>query len=206
MSKEEKVKEILKRLYKIWPEPKTELIHKNAFELLVATILSAQCTDKVINAVTPALFAKYPTPEKMSKATEAEIDALITKVTFHKTKAKNILATAKLLDEKFTGEVPKTVAEIITLPGAARKTANVVLGNIWGLAEGVVVDTHVRRLSYAFGLTTEQDPVKIEQDLMKIVPKDKWIDFSHLLILFGRYKCTARMDPKADPILGDLVV
>lgn len=206
MTKDEKVQEILKRLYKIWPEPKTELTHKNAFELLVATILSAQCTDKVINTLTPALFVKYPTPEKMSQATDVEIDAFITKATFHKTKAKNILATAKLLVEKFHSEVPKTITEITTLPGAARKTANVVLGNFYGIGEGIVVDTHVRRLSNAFGLTTEQDPVKIEQDLMKIVPKDKWIDFANLLVLFGRYKCTARMNPEDDPTLGDLAV
>ncbi|CAN5121197.1 endonuclease III [soil metagenome] len=205
-SQRNKVQEILKRLYLLWPEPKSELLHKNAFEMLIATILSAQTTDIIVNKVTPALFAAYPTPQDLANAEPNDVEMLINKVNFHKTKAKNIIGTGKMLVEKFDGEVPNTVAEIMVLPGAARKTANVVIGNMWGKAEGIVVDTHVRRLSNALGLTTEQDPIKIEKDLMQIVPKDKWIDFSHLLILYGRYKCTARMKTAECPLLTDIFI
>jgi len=204
MTKKEKVLEILKRLYQVWPEPKSELIYHNAYEMLISTILSAQTTDIIVNKVTPELFNKYPTPKELGEATLSDVESLIRQVNFHHNKAKNIIATGKMLTEKFGGEVPGTVAEITTLPGAARKTANVVLGNMWGKAEGIVVDTHVRRLSNALGLTSEQDPLKIEKDLMEIVPKDKWIDFSHLLILYGRYKCPARMKSSDCPLLTDL--
>jgi len=204
MTKKEKVKEILKRLYKIWPQPKIELNYSTPLELLVAVILSAQATDKVVNQVTPALFAKFKTAKDYAQATVEELDGFVRRVNFHFNKAKNIHATCKIIAEKYGGKVPDTMEELDALPGVARKTANVVLGNAFGKAEGIVVDTHVIRLSNCLGLTREKDPVKIEQDLMKIVPKDKWIDFSHLLILFGRYHCPARVPCKNCPILGDL--
>lgn len=204
MTKEEKVKEILKRLYKIWPEPKTELIYSTPLELLVAVILSAQATDKGVNKITPALFTKYKTAQDYADSTPEDVDSFVKSINFHFNKAKNIHGMGKMLVEKFKGQVPDNMTDLDSLPGVARKTANVVLGGAFGKTEGIVVDTHVIRLTNALGLTKEKDPVKIEQDLMKIVPKDKWIHFSHLLTLFGRYKCTARMNCKDNEILGDL--
>lgn len=204
MTKQEKVKEILKRLYKIYPHPKTALIYQNPWQLLVATILSAQATDKLVNQVTPGLFAKYKTIEDFAKASVPEIDKDISKVNFHSNKAKSIQGAAQMIMEKFGGKVPDNMADLDSLPGVARKTANVVLGNAFGKAEGIVVDTHVARLSKKLGLTTSQDPEKIEQDLMKIVPQANWIDFSHLLINHGRDICTAREHSCANCPLGGL--
>lgn len=204
MTKEERVKEIMKRLYKVYPHPDTELIHKNPWELLVATILSAQATDKSVNSVTPALFERYPTIESFSKASVSDIDKLVSKITFHANKSKNIVAASKMIMDKFDGKVPENMEDLDSLPGVARKTANVVLGSAFHKNEGVVVDTHVIRLAAKLGLTSETDPVKIEQDLMKIVPKDKWTDFSHLLILHGRYFCTARPHACENCPLGNL--
>lgn len=204
MTKEEKAKEIMKRLYTVYPHPKVELNFKSPFELLVATILAAQCTDKLVNTVTPALFGKYPTIKAMAGASVPEIDAFITKVTFHSAKAKNIQAAATMIMDTYGGVVPKTMEELDALPGVARKTANVVLGSAFGIASGIVIDTHGIRLSNRLGLTTEKDPVKIERDLMALVPKDKWIDFGHLLTLHGRYMCTARPHTCEGCPLGDL--
>lgn len=204
MTKEEKVKEILRRLYKVWPKPKIELIYSSPLDLLVAVILSAQATDKVVNQVTPALFSKFKTAKDYADSTVEELDGLVKRVNFHFNKAKNIHAACKMIEEKFNGRVPVTMEELDSLPGVARKTANVILGTAFGKAEGIVVDTHVIRLANCLRLTKQKDPVKIENDLMKIVPKDKWIDFSHLLILFGRYHCPARIPCKTCPILGDL--
>lgn len=204
MTKQEKVKEILKRLYKIYPHPKTALIYQNPWQLLVATILSAQATDKLVNQVTPGLFAKYKTIEDFAKASVPEIDKDISKVNFHSNKAKSIQGAAQMIMEKFGGKVPDNMADLDSLPGVARKTANVVLGNAFGKAEGIVVDTHVARLSKKLGLTASQDPEKIEQDLMKIVPQANWIDFSHLLINHGRDICTARPHSCANCPLGGL--
>ena len=204
MTKEEKVKEILKRLYKEWPMPKIELVYSTPLDLLVAVILSAQATDKVVNQVTPALFARFKTAKDYADTTVEELDGMVKRVNFHFNKAKNIHAACKIIADKFNGRVPDTMEELDSLPGVARKTANVILGTAFGKAEGIVVDTHVIRLSNCLGLTIQKDPVKIEQDLIKIVPKDKWIDFSHLLILFGRYKCPARVPCKNCEILGDL--
>lgn len=192
MTKEEKVKEILKRLYGIYPYPKTALNFSTPLELLIATILSAQTTDKTVNTVTPALFSKYKTVKDFANAHLPELDNAISKVNFHNNKAKSIKAASQMILDKFGGKVPDNMADLDSLPGVARKTANVVLGNAFGKAEGIVVDTHVIRLSKKLGLTDSQDPVKIEQDLMKIVPKENWIDFSHLLINFGREFCPAR--------------
>lgn len=187
MDKETKVLEIIRRLRKIYPEPITALSFKNTFELLVATIMAAQCTDKVVNTITPGLFKKYPDANAFSKATIEEIDKMITKVNFHRNKAKNIVAAAKIIVEKYGGKVPDNMKELDALPGVARKTANVVLGNAFGKNEGIVVDTHVMRLAVKLGLTDHQDdPVKIEEDLMKIVPKKYWSDFSNMLILASR--------------------
>lgn len=204
MTREEKVKEILKRLYKVWPEPKTALGYTNPLELLVATILSAQATDKLVNLVTPELFKKYQTAKDYADAPLEEIDDMVRRVNFHSNKAKSIKAAATIIVEKHGGKVPDTMEELDALPGVARKTANVVLGNAFGKAEGVVVDTHVMRLSQRLGLTDQKTPEKIELDLMKIVPRDKWIDFSHLLINYGRAYCPARPHVCADCPLGDL--
>lgn len=204
MTKEEKVKEILKRLYKIWPKPRIELHFSNPLELLVAVILSAQATDKLVNKVTPALFSKYKTASDYALSSPEEIDSYVRSVNFHFNKAKSIYAACRVIAEKYKGRVPDTMEELDELPGVARKSANVVLSNAFGKAAGIVVDTHVIRLSNCLGLTKEKDPVKIEQDLMKIVPREKWIDFAHLLILFGRYKYPARIPCKDCDVLGDL--
>ncbi len=206
MNKEDKVKEIIKRLEKIYPHPRTALAYSNPFELLVATIMSAQCTDKLVNMVTPALFEKFPTPQAMSQASVEEIDEMIKKVTFHSNKAKNIKAASQLIVDKHNGEVPQTMEELDSLPGVARKTANVVLGDAFKKSEGVVVDTHVRRLANRLGLTTAQDPVKIEQDLMQVIPRDYWIKFPHFLILYGREFAPARPKAGVKDILTDLYV
>lgn len=192
MTKQEKTLKIIELLSAYYPNPKTTLNFKTPFELLVATILSAQATDKLINSITPALFAKYKSANDFANATYEELDALISKVNFHRNKTKSILSAAKEIVEKHNGLVPDTMQDLDALPGVARKTANVVLGNAYHKAEGIAVDTHVMRLSKKLGLTDKNDPVKIELDLMYLVPKDKWIDFSHMLILFGREFCPAR--------------
>ncbi len=183
---------LLERLAMAQPNAECALVHRNAWELLVATILSAQCTDKRVNLVTPALFAMFPTPEAMTHASLPELEELVRTTGFFRNKAKSILGAAKRITEEFGGEVPRTLGELITVPGAARKTANVVLGVAYGLAEGVVVDTHVQRLSKRLGLTRHDDPSKIEKDLMRIIPRERWIAFSHELILHGRAICVAR--------------
>lgn len=192
MTKEEKVRFILDRLYKIYPNPRTALDFRNPFELLIATILSAQATDKSVNLATPQLFAEFPDASHLAKAEAEKVDKLISNINFHQNKTKLIIKCAQMLVDKFDGKIPDNMEDLDSLPGVARKTANVVLGNAFGKAEGVVVDTHVMRLSQKYGLTHEKDPVKIEQDLMRVVPKDKWIDFSHLVINHGRDCCTAR--------------
>lgn len=206
MTNEEKVKEVYKRLKKIYPKPRTALEFKNAFELLIATILSAQCTDKLVNTVTPALFTKYPDAKSMACANVEDIDLLIKKVTFHGNKSKNIKAAAEQIVEKHGGNVPKSMEELDALPGVARKTANVVLGDAFNKSEGIVVDTHVIRAVGRLGLSDQKDPVKIELDLMKIVPKENWIEFSHLLILYGREYAPARPKPGVTDILTDLYI
>jgi endonuclease-3 len=206
MTKEEKVKEIYKRLKKIYPTPRTALEFHNAFELLIATILSAQCTDKLVNTVTPELFKHYPDASSMSKASVEDIDNLIRKVTFHGNKAKNVKAASEQIVEKHAGKVPDTMQELDDLPGVARKTANVVLGDVFHKSEGIVVDTHVIRAVGRLGLSESDKPEKIEQDLMEIVPKDWWIEFPHLLILYGREYAPARPKPGVTDILHDLYV
>lgn len=204
MTREQKVEEVIKRLSQIYPDPRTALNFSQPHELLFATILSAQATDKLVNLVTPELFKKYKTIKDFAEAPVEEIDEMVKRVNFHNNKSKNIKAAAAMIMEMFGGKVPEKIEDLDSLPGVARKTANVVLGNLFHKAEGIVVDTHVMRLSTKLGLTDKKDPVKIEQDLMKIVPKDKWIDFAHLLINFGREYCPARPHKCADCPLGDL--
>ncbi len=198
------MQEILKRLYQVYPHPITALHHTNPWELLVATILSAQATDKLVNQVTPNLFKKFPKVSDFAKAPVSEIDKAISRVNFHQNKAKSLKGAAEQILDKFNGKVPDNMEGLDSLPGVARKTANVVLGNAFGKNEGIVIDTHVIRLSKKLGLTKNSDPVKIEQDLMKIVPKDKWIDFSHLLINHGRDICTAKPHSCEGCPLGNL--
>lgn len=204
MTKKEKVKLILERLYKIWPHPRIVLNYENPYQLLIATILSAQTTDASVNLATPNLFRKYPKPKDLADAKAEEIDKLISNINFHNNKAKTIKVTASIIEEKFQGIVPDNMKDLDSLPGVARKTANVVLGDAFKKTEGIVVDTHVIRLANKLGLTKEKDPVKIEKDLMEIVPKDKWIDFARLLINFGRAYCPARYHKCVDCPLGDL--
>jgi endonuclease-3 len=199
-----RIAEILRRLQAAYPNAECALVHRNAWELLVATILSAQCTDVRVNMVTPELFRKYPTPQAMAEASQPAIEAEIRSTGFYRNKAKSILGAAKKISGEFKGQVPRTLAELTTVPGAARKTANVVLGVAYGLAEGVVVDTHVMRISNRLGLTTSDEPKKFEQDLMKILPRDRWIQFSHEIIHHGRNVCVARKPRCVDCTLETL--
>jgi endonuclease-3 len=187
-----RVQTILDRLDEMYPGVTCALHHNNAWELLAATILSAQCTDKRVNEVTPGLFRKYPTPEDFAAARQEVLAEDIRSTGFFNNKAKSLIGAAKKIIGEFGGEVPRTLEELVTVPGAARKTANVVLGSYFGIASGVVVDTHVLRIARRLDLTQHTDPVKIEQDLMKIIPKDRWILFSHQLIHHGRAVCVAR--------------
>lgn len=183
---------ILALLPKYYPDAHCALDHKNAFELLIATILSAQCTDERVNIVTKGLFAKYPTPEKMAKAKQEDLEELIRSAGFYKNKAKNIKACAQALVEKHQGQVPDQMDDLVNLAGVGRKTANVVLGNAFDIASGIVVDTHVSRLSFRFGWVKGDNPVVIEKRLCEFVPKDHWIKLSHELIFHGRQICKAR--------------
>jgi endonuclease III len=193
----ERIAAILNGLDEAYPEVKCALTHRSPWELLVATILSAQCTDVRVNMVTPALFKRFPTPQAMAKAKLPELEDLIRTTGFFRNKAKSILGAAKRISEDFNGKVPETLAELITIPGAARKTANVVLGVCFGKAEGVVVDTHVFRIAHRLGLAKGDTPQKVELELMKVLPHDRWISFSHQIIHHGRQVCDARK-PKCD--------
>jgi endonuclease III len=187
-----RVAAILAKLDEAYPAATCELHNSNAFQLVIATILSAQCTDVRVNQVTPGLFQKYPTPEAFAHANPAELEQEIRPTGFFRNKTKSIIGASKAIVNSFGGQVPRTMDEMLTLPGVARKTANVVLGTAYGIASGVVVDTHVQRLSRRLGLTRNEDPKRIEEDLMKIIPKDRWIQFSHQLIWHGRRVCVAR--------------
>jgi endonuclease-3 len=200
----ERVAAILDGLRKAYPDVVCALNHRNAWELTVATILSAQCTDVRVNSVTPALFKAFPTPQAMAKASLPELEELIRTTGFFRNKAKSILGAARAVEERFGGEVPQTMEEILTLPGVARKTANVVLGSFYGIAVGVVVDTHVLRLSRRLELTKETTPERVERDLVKIIPQDRWIQLSHELIHHGRQICIARKPKCVDCTLERL--
>jgi endonuclease III len=187
-----RVRAILKGLDEAYPAVTCALVHENPFQLLIATILSAQCTDAVVNIVTKTLFTKYPTPKDLAYANPAELEQDIRPTGFFRNKTKSIMGASKRIIEEFGGEAPRTMEELLTLPGVARKTANVVLGTAFGIACGVVVDTHVQRLSGRLDLSKNIDPKKIEQDLMQIIPQERWILFSHQLIWHGRRVCQAR--------------
>ena len=190
--RKERIAEILLRLDKMYPNATCALHHEGPWQLLVATILSAQCTDRRVNEVTPGLFAKYPTVADFAAVRPEVLAQDIRSTGFFNNKAKSIVGAAQRVIGAFGGAVPRTIEEMLTIPGAARKTANVVLGTAYGVASGVVVDTHVQRLSKRLDLSRNTDPVRIEQDLMKIIPKERWILFSHQLILHGRALCIAR--------------
>jgi endonuclease-3 len=183
---------VVRRLRGEYPEAECALRHENPYELIVATILSAQCTDEMVNKVTPELFRRYPTAQKLARARTETVERLIRPTGFYRNKTKSILGMARRVVEHHGGEVPQTMEELLTLPGVARKTANVVLGVAFRKAEGVVVDTHVKRLTARLGLTGHKDPETIERDWMELLPRKDWIDVSHLLIWHGRKVCGAR--------------
>ena len=187
-----RVAAILAKLDEAYPNAVCELNHKNAFELLIATILSAQCTDVRVNQVTATLFKKYPDANAFAYANPSELEQEIRPTGFFRNKTKSVMGASTGILENFGGEVPRTMEEILTLPGVARKTANVVLGTAYGIPSGIVVDTHVQRITNRLDLTRNEDPKKIEQDLMLVIPKDKWIQFSHQIIWHGRRVCQAR--------------
>jgi len=203
-AKRERTAEITARLRREYPDTHTALHFTNAFELLVATVLSAQCTDQRVNAVTPELFRRFPTARALAGATLPELEELVRTTGFYRNKARAIQALAQALTADHGGEVPPRMDDLRALPGVGRKTANVVLGNAFGLNEGVVVDTHVQRLSGRLGLTRETDPEKIERDLMALVPREDWTVFSHLLIDHGRKVCKARKPACAVCAVADL--
>ena len=199
----ERARKIARKLAQHYGDAECALIHENPFQLLTATILSAQCTDARVNAVTPTLFKKFPTAEKLASSSQSEVEEIIRSLGFFRAKATSIRGMAKKLVDEFGGELPRTLEELITLPGVGRKTANVLLGTAFDIASGVVVDTHVRRITNLLGLTKHSDPVKIEQDLMQLLPEKEWVNFSHRLIHHGRRICIARRPKCPDcPLLS----
>jgi endonuclease III len=204
MTNTEKLAEILKRLKKEYPHPQTALHFSDPFQLLAATILSAQATDVLVNKVTENLFKKYKTVKDYANAPMEALQKDVSSINFYKTKAKNIQASANMIIEQFGSKVPMTMEDLISLPGVARKTANIVLSSAFGINDGIAVDTHVKRLAYRLGLTKNEDPVKIEQDLMALTPKDEWGDISHLLIFHGRNICQAKKPKHSECILYNI--
>jgi endonuclease-3 len=194
----ERLQKIYSALDQLFPQAQCALRHENAFQLLVATILSAQCTDERVNKVTPGLFQKYPTPQDFAALPRPVLEEEIRSTGFFRNKAKNIIEMAKKLATDFGGQVPRTMEEMLTLPGVARKTANVVLGTAYGIPTGVVVDTHVFRIAHRLKLSNQKTPEKVEQDLLKLVPAERWIGFGHQMIWFGRKVCQARRPLCAD--------
>ncbi len=204
MNNKEKISVIIKRLKKEYPEPRTALNYRTPFELLVSTVLSAQTTDVHVNKVTENLFKKYKSVKDYAGAPLDAFRKDINSINFYNNKAKNIQASAKMIIEKFNSKVPKTMEELITLPGVARKTANIILSNAYGINAGIAVDTHVKRLSNRLGLTKHEDPVKIEKDLMAITPEGEWGNISHLLIFHGRKICQAKKPRHNECVLYDI--
>ncbi|HLJ10336.1 MAG TPA: endonuclease III [Planctomycetaceae bacterium] len=192
VDRKQRARKIAQALAKAYPDAVCALTHENAYQLLVATILSAQCTDARVNMVTPELFRRYPTPEKLARSSQADVERIIKSTGFFRAKATSLRGMAARLVEEFQGVMPRTVEELTSLPGVGRKTANVVLGTAFGIATGVVVDTHVKRIVYLLGLTKHTLPEKIEQDLMALLPEKEWINFGHRLIHHGRSICIAR--------------
>lgn len=195
--KPERVAAVLRELDRLYAKADCELIRNNPFQLLCATILSAQCTDERVNRVTPGLFAQYPTPAAMAYASQEQLESIIRSTGFYRNKAKNLIGAARAIESQWGGSVPKAMTALLALPGVARKTANVVLGTGFGIADGIVVDTHVMRLTQRLGLTRSNNPTQIERDLMQIVSRERWILLPHQLILHGRRLCVARK-PKCD--------
>jgi endonuclease-3 len=204
MRTKERLQQIIQRLQEVYPDAHCELDFKTPLQLLIATILSAQCTDKRVNIVTRDLFQKYPTASELAAVGQEELELVIKTTGFYRNKAKNLRAMAKDLVEKYRGEVPRSMLELTDLAGVGRKTANVVLGNAFSIEEGIVVDTHVARLAKRFNLTTKDEPEKIEADLMRIVPRSQWTIFSHWLIWHGRRRCYARNPDCANCEIGTL--
>jgi endonuclease III len=196
--------EILERLRATYPDAQCALHHRNAFELLCATILSAQCTDARVNLVTPVLFSRYPTSQALAAARPEDVERIIMSTGFFRNKTKSLIGMAQALVAEHGGDVPHTMEQLRVLPGVGRKTANVILGNAFGINEGVTVDTHVTRLSRLLGLSRQDDPVKIEQDLMPLFPRDDWGLLSHLLIFHGRQVCIARRPRCGECVLASL--
>ena len=196
--------EVFEKLFALYPDAHCELDYQNAYQLLVATILSAQCTDQRVNMVTPTLFARYPDPATLAVARQEDVEEIIRSTGFFRNKARNLIGMAGAVVDRHGSNIPVTMNELVQLPGVGRKTANVVLGNACGINEGVVVDTHVQRVGYRLGLTSESDPVKIELDLMKLYDRDRWTLLSHLLIWHGRRVCYARKPRCADCLLNTI--
>lgn len=203
-SAEERIGEIIRILQETHPDAECALHHENAYQLLIATILSAQCTDERVNKETPALFAAYPDPPALAAAPREDVEEAVRSTGFYRNKAKSIQEASQRIVHEYGGDVPQTMDELLTLKGVARKTANVVLGTWYGLATGVVVDTHVKRLSNRLGLTEETKPEKIEKDLMALVPQEEWVNFSHMVIFHGRRVCDAKKPDCANCTLNHL--
>lgn len=212
-AKETFVRRLLPALKKHWPKPRCEVDHKNALELMVGVILSAQSTDKTVNEITPDLFKRYPTVQAFAKASPLDVEKRVYRTGFFRAKTKSILGACRMIVDKFGGTVPKRMEDLLELPGIGRKSANVILGAVYGIASGIVVDTHMIRLANRFQLAKGEDPVKIEQELLKIVPQKDWIYFSQSMVLHGRYICVAKsprcwgchlvkMCPFADKVLS----
>lgn len=202
--KPEYAAEVFARLVREYPDAHCELVHENPFQLLAATILSAQCTDRRVNMVTPELFARYPDPESLANARLEDVEEIIRTTGFFRAKARSLVGMAGAVVDRFGGEIPRSIAELITLPGVGRKTANVILGNAFGINEGMVVDTHIGRLSRRLGFTRENDPVRVESDLMAIFPSKDWTLLAHLLIFHGRRVCVARRPKCEICVLNDI--
>jgi endonuclease-3 len=197
MSDLNNVDKIVKTLKKKYPNPRTELIYENEYQLAVAVMLSAQTTDKKVNQVTPQLFKKYPSWESLASAELPGIQSLIREVNFYKGKAERLIQAGRVVTANFGGVLPGNMEDLMKIPGVARKSANVIMQELWGIADGIVVDTHVKRVSNRLGLTKERDPEKIEKELMKLIPRESWRNFSGAMVLHGRYICTAK-SPKCE--------
>ncbi|WP_147821300.1 endonuclease III [Salidesulfovibrio onnuriiensis] len=204
MKKQERALAIYERLKKRYPSPEPALDWTNAWELLVATVLAAQCTDERVNKVTPAFFSAWPTIHNVANASIEELEDAVRSTGFFRNKAKNLKAAAQRIMDVYAGNVPQTMKDLVTLPGVARKTANIVLSNAFGIHEGIAVDTHVKRLTFRMGLTKNTDPVRIEKDLMPLYPTETWGDVNHFLVYYGREVCNARKPKCTDCELNDI--
>lgn len=204
MNTKQRALAILARLRERYPAPETELHWQDPWQLLAATMLSAQCTDERVNKVTPELFRRWPGPAAMAEADPAEVEQVIHSAGFFRQKTKSLIGAGRMIQDKHDGEMPRTMDALTALPGVARKTANIVLSNAFGIQEGIAVDTHVKRLAFRMGLTAHTDVAKIERDLMRIVPRPDWGDFNHMLVLFGRQVCPARAPRCGECELADI--